>query len=134
MARSRTLRKLSLTLANLLLPIAVLVFATGFFPYKPVLPGLATWEEMNVQDSMTREDAPFDRVVFMVVDALRSDFVYGRGSEMGFAQRYGPSFSLTSCSSRCTDASLLVSYAPAQLYPLPPMPLRPPSRCLASKR
>jgi ethanolaminephosphotransferase len=29
----------------------------------------------------------FDRVVFMVVDALRSDFVYGYGSGFEFTQR-----------------------------------------------
>lgn len=90
MPRSRALRKLSLTLANLLLPIAVLVFATGFFPYKPVLPGLATWDEEGEELGLgSGSNAPFDRVIFMVVDALRSDFVYGHGSGMGFAQRYG---------------------------------------------
>jgi len=106
MPRSRAQRKISLTLANLLLPVAVLVFATGFFPYKPVLPGLATWDEGNARAAgeehgrvARREIAPFDRVVFMVVDALRSDFVYGHGSGMGFTQRYGP----PSCSRRCMD-------------------------------
>jgi ethanolaminephosphotransferase len=85
MPLSHRIRQASLTLANLLLPIAVLVFATGFFPYKPVLPGLANWEE----DGGEQEDhAPFDKVVFMVVDALRSDFVFGEDSAMGYVQRY----------------------------------------------
>lgn len=96
MSRSLTTRKLTLTLANLLLPVAVLVFAVGFFPYKPVLPGLAVWEEEDGDGnaggggggSGRGGTAPFDRVVFMVVDALRSDFVYGRESGMGFVQRY----------------------------------------------
>jgi len=115
MPLSRPLRLASLTLANLLIPIAVLVFASGFFPYKPVLPGLATWEYAGSEDGATGGDAygsgaygggedaavkgmgsdgvgrraaaPFDKVVFMVVDALRSDFVYGIGSGMGFTQR-----------------------------------------------
>ncbi|EME43588.1 hypothetical protein DOTSEDRAFT_72826 [Dothistroma septosporum NZE10] len=82
MARSAGLRTACLTLANVLLPIAVLIFATGFFPYKPVLPGLATLE--GHKDDMA---APiFDRVVFMVVDALRSDFVYGHNSGFKFTQ------------------------------------------------
>lgn len=55
-----------LVAANFLIGVAVLLFATGFFPYKPVLPGLAQYHEDYV-----RVQAPFDRLVFMVVDALR---------------------------------------------------------------
>lgn len=54
--------------ANLLVPVAILVFSSGFFPYKPLLPGLATFEETN--DS-SKPSAIFDKVIFMVVDALR---------------------------------------------------------------
>jgi len=61
-----------------LIPIAVLIFATGFFPYKPFLAGLATFEEAETEelglgllDKDGRPKAVFDRVVFMVVDALR---------------------------------------------------------------
>ena len=58
-----------LALANALLPIAAAVFAIGFFPYKPFLPGLA------VHRDVPQYGAPppplFDKVVFMVVDALR---------------------------------------------------------------
>lgn len=57
-----------LTIANILVPISILVFATGFFPYKPFLPGLARYEEL---DYGPPPEAPFDRLVFMVVDALR---------------------------------------------------------------
>lgn len=92
----------ALALANLLLPLALLVFATGFFPYKPVLPGLAGWDEEDWADAAGAgvgvdaeggvgagpgADAPFDKLVFMVVDALRSDFVFGKGGRMGFVQR-----------------------------------------------
>lgn len=62
------LPKLLLCLANLLIPIAIVTFATGFFPYKPFLPGLAQYEDPNVGPS---PKAPFDKVIFMVVDALR---------------------------------------------------------------
>ena len=57
MVFSRTL------LANLLVPLGIFIFSTGFFPYKPLLPGLAT----------EVDNAPpvFDKVIFMVVDALR---------------------------------------------------------------
>lgn len=85
-----SIRTVSLTLANLLLPTAVLIFATGFFPYKPVLPGLADWDDgteggAEVDNAV---HAPFNKVVFMVVDALRSDFVFGEDSAMEFVQRY----------------------------------------------
>lgn len=84
----------ALILANLLLPAAVLTFASGFFPYKPVLPGLARFEQTE-QDERAKAlgengtaGASFDKVIFMVVDALRSDFVYGHDSAMEFTQRY----------------------------------------------
>jgi len=81
--------------ANILIPIAILVFASGFFPYKPFLPGLA----IEIGES---PEAPFDKVVFMVVDALRrygniiihqghtnasSDFVFSEPSGFRFTQR-----------------------------------------------
>lgn len=55
-----------LTFANLLLPVAILVFATGFFPYKTFIPGRASFG-----DGSKRGSAPFDKVILMVVDALR---------------------------------------------------------------
>lgn len=60
---------LLLILANLLIPIAVLVFATGFFPYKPFIPGRATFQ--GLKNGGQHASAPFDKVIFMVVDALR---------------------------------------------------------------
>ncbi|KAF2128574.1 GPI ethanolamine phosphate transferase 2 [Dothidotthia symphoricarpi CBS 119687] len=80
-----------LALANLLIPVAILVFATGFFPYKPFMPGLAEYEELGWNTVLGKgwqepPKAPFDKLVFMVVDALRSDFVYGEESGMSFVQ------------------------------------------------
>jgi ethanolaminephosphotransferase len=54
--------------SNILIPIAILIFASGFFPYKPFLAGLAQYESL---DYGPPPEAPFDKVVFMVVDALR---------------------------------------------------------------
>ena len=62
------LRSLLLVAANLLIPVSILVFAMGFFPYKPFLPGLAEFEPLDIGSP---PDAPFDRLIFMVVDALR---------------------------------------------------------------
>lgn len=89
MARSRSTRLIALTLSNVLLPIAVLVFALGFFPFKPMLPGLATFDDEKEQVFVGngQREPVFDRLVFMVVDALRSDFVYGHNSGFDFTQR-----------------------------------------------
>lgn len=57
-----------LWVANGLIPVAILVFCSGFFPYKSLLPGLATSEESNGD---IFHPAVFDKVIFMVVDALR---------------------------------------------------------------
>jgi hypothetical protein len=73
-----------LGVANLLIPVAVLVFATGFFPYKPFVPGLAVYHSLQYGDAPRPQ---FDKIVFMVVDALRSDFVYAHGSGFQFTQR-----------------------------------------------
>ncbi|KAK2605313.1 hypothetical protein N8I77_008161 [Diaporthe amygdali] len=80
---STTLSTILLVTANLLIPVAILVFATGFFPYKPLLPGLATYDNSKYGPPPA---APFDRVVFMVVDALRSDFVYSTNSGFRYTQ------------------------------------------------
>ena len=68
-AMSRRLSFLLLTLANLLIPVAILVFAAGFFPYKPFIPGKATFQASK--NGGQSASAPFDKVIFMVVDALR---------------------------------------------------------------
>ncbi|KAG9242411.1 GPI ethanolamine phosphate transferas-like protein 2 [Calycina marina] len=72
-----------LTAANILIPVAILIFASGFFPYKPFLPGLAKYETAEYGEPPV---APFDKVVFMVVDALRSDFVFSESSGFWFTQ------------------------------------------------
>ncbi|KAJ9635272.1 uncharacterized protein PV06_09319 [Exophiala oligosperma] len=74
-------RKASLYLANVLLIASLLIFAKGFFPHKAFLTGLAAWSAGHQP-----RPAPFDRVLFMVVDALRSDFVYSNASHFSFTQ------------------------------------------------
>ena len=54
---------------NLLLPVAIFIFATGFFPYKPLVPGLATFQPTLQGDHIP--EPPFNKLIFMVVDALR---------------------------------------------------------------
>ncbi|KAI1773691.1 alkaline phosphatase-like protein [Hypoxylon cercidicola] len=73
-----------LVAADLLIPVAIVIFAIGFFPYKPFLPGLAEYQPLEYGPP---PEAPFDRLIFMVVDALRSDFVFLNGSGFEFTQR-----------------------------------------------
>lgn len=73
-----------LAVANVLLPVAVLIFATGFFPYKPFIQGLAQYKML---EHGPPPKAQFDKVIFMVVDALRSDFVYTDHSGFAFTQK-----------------------------------------------
>ena len=58
-----------LLLVHVLIATAFLVFATGFFPYKPFIPGHATYAMAPAVAEPV--PAPFDKVIFMVVDALR---------------------------------------------------------------
>lgn len=61
-------KHVALVASNILLPISLAIFATGFFPHKPFIPGLAQYEDL---EGVEPPVAPFDKVIFMVVDALR---------------------------------------------------------------
>lgn len=69
-------------IANAIIPVAIIVFASGFFPYKAMLPGLARLDGSN---SATIPPAIFDKVIFMVVDALR------RYGYLRFSEQYSAS-------------------------------------------
>lgn len=60
--------------------IGLLVFCLGFFPSKVVLKGFSEFENGEY-------DAQFSKVVVMVVDALRSDFIFSEDSSMQFVQQ-----------------------------------------------
>lgn len=68
MLRPLVLDSIALVFINGLILASLLVFGRGFFPYKPVLPGLG---EYDASERGPVPAAPFDRLVFMVVDALR---------------------------------------------------------------
>ncbi|KAL8809711.1 MAG: hypothetical protein Q9200_003180 [Gallowayella weberi] len=60
------------------------LFASGFFPYKAFLPGHASF---TADEALFASTAPFDKVIFMVVDALRSDFVFSHQSGFTFTHK-----------------------------------------------
>ncbi|KAK4165415.1 GPI ethanolamine phosphate transferase 2 [Cladorrhinum sp. PSN259] len=87
-----------LVAANFLIPASILIFGAGFFPYKPLLPGFADYSDNGLQYEPRSVPAKFDKLVFMVVDALRSDFVYTADSGFKFTQslmREGAAFPFT---------------------------------------
>jgi ethanolamine phosphate transferase 2 subunit G len=55
----------------------IALFARGFFPYKTVLPGFATengpddFRELGLVDRLEPAKKVFDKMVFIVIDALR---------------------------------------------------------------
>ncbi|KAJ1657428.1 major facilitator super transporter protein [Dispira simplex] len=78
--------------------LGLYLFIQGFFPYKRIIPGFATPD--NAQDfygdhvsgpwvnTSSSVPTPYDRLVVMVVDALRYDFVYSaQFSAMAFTQQ-----------------------------------------------
>lgn len=49
--------------------VGIALFCKGFFPYKIYLPGYATQDD--IPSSFSHNEPEFDRLVFVVIDALR---------------------------------------------------------------
>lgn len=66
----RLRQNLLLLAANLLIILGVLIFMAGYFRARP---RMSTEGEVDMQRtaSVTSESAPFDKIVFMMIDALR---------------------------------------------------------------
>lgn len=62
-----------------------ILFCVGFFPQKNVLPGFNTFSS-EVSPFLVDNNAPFDKFIFIVVDAMRSDFMFSNASLMNFLQ------------------------------------------------
>ncbi|CAG8641938.1 6236_t:CDS:2, partial [Paraglomus occultum] len=78
----------SLALLLIVQTIGLGLFAKGFFPYKTNLSGFASPDDVPPlpEHGNATPKPSFDRLVFMLIDALRSDFVFGESSEMKFVQ------------------------------------------------
>ncbi|ORX92581.1 alkaline phosphatase-like protein [Basidiobolus meristosporus CBS 931.73] len=68
-------------------------FIQGFFPFKASLTGFTELHDLpplftvnGQQETGILPEPKFDKLVFMVVDALRSDFVFSEASQMKFTQ------------------------------------------------
>ncbi|CAI2164269.1 7264_t:CDS:10 [Funneliformis geosporum] len=84
-------RKKWQTLLNILILqlLGIFFFAKGFFPYKANLSGLSSINDLPplpTGEKILPPKPKFDRLVFMLIDALRSDFVFGKNSGLKFVQ------------------------------------------------
>jgi predicted AlkP superfamily pyrophosphatase or phosphodiesterase len=75
-------------LGNILLLAALFVFTPGFLSSELFPREVPTIPDDEAYDRKPRSKPPFDRVVFVLVDALRPDFVYGTRSGFDFTQRH----------------------------------------------
>ncbi|KAF9124240.1 major facilitator super transporter protein [Mortierella sp. GBA39] len=77
--------------------VGLIMFAKGFFPYKAISTTFASLEDLPLEPSslvVNGEDSPqtttvkprFGKIVLMLVDALRSDFLYGNESDFRLMQ------------------------------------------------
>lgn len=66
--------------------IGYLMFLKGFFPSKVVMPG---FNEFHTGQSpfVENSEAKFDKLILMVVDAMRSDFIFSEESSMKFVHQ-----------------------------------------------
>ncbi|GES58558.1 transferase [Aspergillus terreus] len=83
--------KMMLFLSNVGIVLGVVVFMAGYFSPPPRLAFGNDLEQAGLKGAGEKKrdpqpSAPFDKVVFMVIDALRSDFVYGEDSGFSFTQ------------------------------------------------
>ncbi|KAJ5809733.1 uncharacterized protein N7503_001951 [Penicillium pulvis] len=83
--------KMLLLLSNIGIVLGVGVFMAGYFSPPPKLEfdnilEHARLEKARVEKYYPQPSPPFDNIIFMVIDALRSDFVYGEDSGFSFTQ------------------------------------------------
>ena len=68
----------------------LMLFLRGFFPLKKAIHGRATSKNLPPEPSSEGTGHPlppkFERVVIMLIDALRADFVFSEQSKMPFTQ------------------------------------------------
>ncbi|KAI1773057.1 alkaline-phosphatase-like protein [Hypoxylon cercidicola] len=99
-------QKLLLLAANLLVPIGALIFMTGYFRGRPNTPAPAG---VIADRKIAANSAPFHKVVFMVIDALRSDFVYAENSGFTFTQELISSGAAVPFTARAASPTLTMS-------------------------
>ena len=78
-----------LALGNIFLLASLCAFTSGFISSALFPNSVSAPSARENRISEVQHVAPFNRVVFLLIDALRSDFVYGNCSGFDFTQRHG---------------------------------------------
>ncbi|KAF2965313.1 hypothetical protein GQX73_g8275 [Xylaria multiplex] len=100
--KSRTASTLLLLLVNILIPLGMLIFMSGLFRSRPQLDA-TDFPSPSLETRV--HNAPFDKVVFMMVDGLRTDFVFSKNGGFPFTQgliRSGAAVPITALSAMPT--------------------------------
>ncbi|ORX47161.1 alkaline phosphatase-like protein [Hesseltinella vesiculosa] len=79
-------RLLYLFLVGVVQLVGILLFVRGFFPYKTYLPGFVSPADLLPSSSHPVIEPEFDRLVFVVIDALRNDFVFDKHNGFTFVR------------------------------------------------
>lgn len=72
-----------LVATNILIPLGTLIFMAGLFRSRPLL---EVTDILSPSLDTTVYEAPFDKVIFMMVDALRTDFDFSKEGGFPFTQ------------------------------------------------
>ncbi len=72
-SKSRTISTLLFLLVHILILLGMLIFMTGLFRSRPLLEAM-DFLSLSLETRVYK--APFDKVVFIMVDVLRTDFVF----------------------------------------------------------
>nr|QSQ85905.1 GPI-ethanolamine phosphate transferase [Preussia typharum] len=101
-------QNISLVGANLLIPIGVILFIVGFFRGRPPISNPTGFGIDGVEHD-NPPSAPFNKVIFMMVDALRSDFVYAKNTGFTYTQSLIRSGSAIPFTARAASPTLTLS-------------------------
>lgn len=77
-----------LAFGNVFLLASLFAFASGFLSSALFPNAVSASRAFGDRVSEVQDDSPFSRVVFLLVDALRSDFVFNERSGFEFTQRH----------------------------------------------
>lgn len=71
------MKSFKLIALHVLQVFTIVLFCIGYFPRKPILNDIATF---SPDDKTASKPAVFEKLIIVMIDALRSDFLYGKSS------------------------------------------------------
>ncbi len=83
-------RALFVGVLGIFLILSFCLFMKGFFPLKEGLTGFSTHDDVPNVPGLNDKSVPsakYDRLIILVIDALREDFVFGEKHQMPFLRK-----------------------------------------------